>query len=210
MKSSIVLILLLIITLSLNAQDSSSNHSYALSFGIAENFRLDRFNMDIAVKKIIAENQLRLFLSPRVSSRDEEDKTEERTIETNSFFYSIGIGADYLWLLIKKDDVNMFGGTGLVFTYGNRNEEYNAVDENGNKEFGERNIPILNFGIRGTLGVEWKVSNNIGIHSEYLLTGLYEWEKLEVNSFPNNNTGTRISKRITLNAGVLFGVSIYL
>src|SRR5690606_12955819 len=109
-----------------------------------------------------------------------------------------------------KDDVNMFGGTGLVFTYGNRNEEYNAVDENGNKEFGERNIPILNFGIRGTLGVEWKVSNNIGIHSEYLLTGLYEWEKLEVNSFPNNNTGTRISKRITLNAGVLFGVSIYL
>ena len=216
MKSFFVIVMSLIMCSSIYSQEDSTHPNYALSFGIANNFRLDKFNMDIAVKKIIDNNhQLRLFLSPRISTNnaDNEISGSNQTSESKLSNYSIGIGADYLWTLIKNGDVSMFGGTGLVFTYGKNNRKMTSTKINGDKSFSESNAPFTNIGIRGTLGVEWKVSKKIGIHSEYLLTGSYNWNKTETHSSfngINNPTITSTSSGISLGTGVLFGVSIYL
>jgi len=215
MKSFFVILLSIIMCSIIYSQEDSANSNYALSFGIADNFRLDRFNMDIAVKKIIDDtHQLRLFLSPRVSTRDDEEKMSEnnQTRKIELLSYSLGIGADYLWLLIASEDINMFGGTGLVLTYGNRNEKQTA-NIDSNRSINETDSPFTNIGIRGTLGVEWKVTDRIGIHSEYLLTGSYNWNKSETKSSINdidNPTRTITSSGISLGSAVLFGISIYL
>ncbi len=201
---------------SLSYSQDSTKHNWALSFGIADNFRLSSFNMDIAVKKIIDdEHQLRLFLSPRVWTNNQEQDANGsgQTSEDNRFEYSIGIGADYLWILIIEGDINMFGGTGLVFTYDNNHEKSNNTFDNGDKSFNEINASTVNIGLRGALGVEWKVSEKIGIHSEYLITGSYNWRKSEQKSSLNNlanPTSTYKSSGILLGTTVLFGISIYL
>ena len=215
MKSLSIFVMSLILCSLLYSQENSSDPQYALTFGIADNFRLDRFNMDIAVKKIIDEtHQLRLFLSPRVYISDDEENTNgaNQTQEREASSYSLGVGADYLWILITNEDINMFGGTGLVFTYEKGNEKFTTISENGDKNINERSIPTTSAGIRGTLGVEWKVSEKIGIHSEYLLNGSYGWSESENKSSLNginNPIVSRSSKRISLSSGVLLGVSIY-
>jgi hypothetical protein len=198
------------------SQENSSSPKYALSFGIADNFRLDKFNMDFAFKKIIDEtHQLRFFLSPRISTNNQEVNTSGniQTQESKLLNYSLGVGVDYLWTLMSNEDINMFGGTGLVFTYGNNNNKSTDNYSNGDKINNEVNNPYINLGIRGIIGVEWKVSKKIGIHSEYLFTGSYNWDKSESISSVNgvdNPTSTRTSSGISLGSGVLFGVSIYL
>jgi hypothetical protein len=218
MKSSLVIVTSLIMCSLMFAQDSTK-HNWALSFGIANDFRLTNFNMDIAVKKIIDdEHQLRLFLSPRISTRNQDQSTTGSTTgdKNDDFSYSLGIGGDYLWILINEEDINMFGGTGLVFTYGNDNNKSTSTFDSGtgpNENSNETNTPSINVGIRGTLGVEWKVSEKIGIHSEYLLTGSYNWYKSEhkssINGVDNPTVITKTSG-ISLGTGVLFGISIYL
>jgi len=215
MKSFLIIIISLIISSPIFSQNSSEKqNNYAISFGIADNFRLDSFNGEIAVKKIINETQqLRLFLSPRILTNNQEDKisgsnsTSDRELRN----YSLGMGADYLWTLIKSEDINMFGGTGLVFTYG-KNYSKLTNNSNGSKNNRETNSRFTNIGIRGTLGVEWKVTDKIGIHSEYILTGSYTWGKSESKSSTNNiddPTHTQTSSGTSLGSGVLFGISIY-
>ncbi len=215
MKPSLVIVISLIMCSLMYSQDSTK-HNWALSFGIADNFRLTNFNMDIAVKKIIDdEHQLRLFLSPRVSTNDQERNISgsSQTAENNNINYSLGVGADYLWILLNEENINLFTGTGLIFIYGNGHSKTTSTSTNGDITISENNVPNLNAGIRGTLGVEWKVTEKIGIHSEYLLTGSYNWtkqeQKLSVNSVDNPTVTTKTTG-ISLGTGVLFGISIYL
>jgi len=216
MRSFFVALMSLIICQVTFSQENPGQPEYALSFGIADNFSLEKFNMDIAVKKIFDDsNQLRLFLSPRITSadQDEENNGGIQNSETKSFFYSLGIGADYLWTIMTNDDVSMFCGPGLVFSYGKRDEESSALLDNGDKASGERNASLVNAGIRGSLGVEWRVNGKIGIHSEYLLTGTYEQEKADFRSTLNGvsePTAERTISRIILTTNILFGISIYL
>ncbi len=219
MKSSLVIVISLIMCSLMYSQDSTK-HNWALSFGIADNFRLSNFNMDIAVKKIIDdEHQLRLFLSPRISTRNQDQSTtgSNQSDKRDHVEYSLGVGADYLCILTKNEDINLFTGTGLVLTYGNFKDKSTTNSDNGSgstdEYINETNIPSISVGVRGTLGVEWKVSEKIGIHSEYLLTGSYNWtkqeQKLSVNGVDNRTVTTK-SSGISLGTGVLFGISIYL
>lgn len=216
MKSRYVVVaLVLFISSLLYSQEITTNPKYALSFGISENFRLNKFIMDISGKKILDEShQLRLFLAPRISSKLEEVETSGTTQsqDIESLNYSLGVGADYLWILIKNEDINMFGGTGLIITYGFNNSKSTSNGPNNEKSVNELNNQLISAGIRGTVGVEWMVSNKIGIHSEYIFTGSYNYNDSE-NKFSLNGTAnptnTRTSNGILLDSVVLFGVSIY-
>ena len=219
MKSFYVVLISLIMCSLMLAQDSTK-HNWALSFGIGSNFTLTNFNMDIAVKKVIDdEHQLRLFLSPRISTKNEDGITtgSNQSNKRDHVEYSLGVGADYLCLLTKNEDINLFSGTGLILTYGNFKDKLTANSDNGNgstdEYITEIDIPSLSVGVRGTIGVEWKVNEKIGIHSEYLLTGLYYWtkqeQKLSVNGV-DNRTVTNKTNGISLGTSVLFGISIYL
>lgn len=215
MKSLLVVLIILNIYSSSFSQDSSFIPKYALSFGIKDNFTLSSFNMDIAVKKIFDNSdQLRLFISPRISTL-----TQDVTIEGNEITrkienqnYSIGIGADYLWTIINHDDISLFGGTGLIVSYQRGYSKNSISDSDTTNNTTETINPTINSGIRGFLGVEWKVSRKIGIHCEYLVTGNYFWGKSEMKIFHNNEidiNSKSTSSGITLISNVLFGLSIY-
>jgi hypothetical protein len=125
----------------------------------------------------------------------------------------LGIGADYLWILLTNEVINMFGVTGLIVIYGIDKSDVANTNADGTKSISEITSPYTSLGIRGTLGVECKVSEAIGIHSEYLVTGSYIWNKSELKSSTNgidNPTITRKLSSVILSSGVLFGVSIYL
>lgn len=52
MRSFYIILMSLIISSTIFSQENSKKqNNYALSFGIADNFRLDKFNGEIAVKK---------------------------------------------------------------------------------------------------------------------------------------------------------------
>ena len=84
MKYTLVILLSIIMCSYMYSQDST-NAKYALSFGIGNNFTLNNFDMDIAVKKIInEEHQLRLFLSPNLSTRNQDNETSNSSVNSDS------------------------------------------------------------------------------------------------------------------------------
>ncbi len=215
MKSLLVVLIILTIYSSSFSQDSSFVPKYALSFGIKDNFTLSSFNMDIAVKKIFDNSdQLRLFISPRISTltQDVTIEGDERTRKLENQNYSIGVGVDYLWTIINQDDISLFGGTGLIVSY-QRGYSKNSISDNDTTNNTTETVnPSISSGIRGILGVEWKVSRKIGIHCEYLVTGNYFWAKSETKIFHNREidiNSKSTSSGITLSSNVLFGLSIY-
>lgn len=215
MKSLLIALLIINIYSSSFTQDSSYVPKYALSFGIDDNFTLKSFNMDIAVKNIFDNsNQLRLFLSPRISTLNQDATTDgtgqSQEIETSN--YSLGIGADYLWTIIIHNDINLFSGTGLIVSYGKMyNKNYTSMTDSTNNTTETSTISIST-GLRGILGAEWKVSEKIGIHCEYLITGSYFWDKSDFKILRNQVQdiySKRTGSGITLGSNVLFGLSIY-
>ena len=216
MKSLFALIMILVLCSVAYTQEDSSYSKYAISFGISDNFRLSNFNMDIAVKKILDNHhQIRLFLSPRISTNDEigGNNTDEQSIERNSQNYFLGIGADYLWTIFQENYIKMFGGPGLLFGYGQNNSKQSSITIDGNENYTEVKQPNTTIGIRGILGVEWMVTKNIGIHSEYVLIGSYYWSKTESKNLSYSDIVASTTDKITrynLSTNVLFGLSIYL
>lgn len=214
MKTFMVILMGFIGVSAMYSQEKPASPKYALSFGMAGNFTLDKFNGSIAVKKILDDtHQIRVFLSPSISSsKDETDNESFIKKETReSVDLSLGIGADYLWMLLNDEDFNMFGGTGLSFTYGYYRNKTVTPTSSGGENILDSTTPSIYMGVRGILGVEWMVSKRIGIHSEYLLSGFYRWQKsmFRSNSLANPDR-TTIGNRISLSSSVLFGVSIYL
>jgi len=219
MRSFVVIIVGLILCSSIYAQEKQVSPTYALSFGIADNFRLDKFIMDIGITKILDDShQVRLYVSPRISTTntdgergvlfgpDQKNSNENRT-------YSFGVGADYLWVLMKNDDINLYGGAGLVLNYGLDKRTSTSIYTPGTKQESEDKNSSRSGGLRGVLGAEWMVSNKISIHSEYVVAGSYNWQYIE-SKFWNDGLEYPTAKTtitgVTLGSGVLFGVSIYL
>ena len=215
MRTLLVVLMVLTFYPSSFSQDTSFIPKYALSFGIKDNFTLSSFNMDIAMKKIFEDsNQLRLFVSPRITTLNQDSNVEgtgqSQEIETRN--YSLGIGADYLWTLMVQDDFRLFGGPGLILSYSKRqNKNYTSMNDSTNNT-NETSAVTTDAGLRGILGVEWKVSEKIGIHCEYIVTGSYYWEQSDQKIFINGVQDIAIKKTgtgIYLSSNVLFGLSIY-
>ncbi len=216
MKTFMVILMGFISVSTMYSQEKSASPKYALSFGIADNFRLDKFIMDIGITKILDdEHRLRLFLSPRIltSNLNEEFSYNDHKNENKSKNNSLSIGADFLFTLVKEDDISLYTGPGLVYTFGLNNNISTSESSIGGKQVQENNLPYYNIGFRGNLGVEWMVSKRISIHSEYVLTGAYNHQKTESTTWINNvdqGKSTRTTTGFSLATGVLFGVSIYL
>lgn len=216
MKTFMVILVVFIGVTTMYAQEKPASPKYALSFGIADNFRLDKFNGSIAVKKILDdEHEIRLFINPALNDQNLERKIGSNTETTNEEYLSLmlGAGADYLWILMRSDDVNLYGGPGVVLSYGYVNHKTTS-ESNGQKNFSESKNPILGMGIRGVLGVEWMVSKKIGIHSEYHLSSSYNWSKTE-STYSSSlvlgyHSSTTTTNTFSINSAILFGVSIYL
>jgi len=216
MKTIYFILISLFVSTLIYSQSDSLKSRYALSFGISNNFTLNNFDSDIALKKVLDNlDEIRIFISPRISISNFENDYEynEENSKNNSSSYSLGIGSDYLWGILKKEDIQMFGGSGILFSYGHNNEKRTTTYGDSVKNITETTRPSFGVGLRGILGVEWKVSKRIGIHSEYLLALLYSYSEAE-NEVSNNGIinqkVTQTIDGISLSTRVLFGISIYL
>lgn len=207
MKTFNAIILSIILFSLAHGQEDYIPAKYALSFGIGDNFTLKKFNSSIGAKKILDEkHQIRLFISPGLSVNHTtyEDDGQE-TSDNRTQNYSLGLGTDYLWVLLSNYNVNLFAGSGL-FVAGGYNKSKNISYLSDNETISESFQTMVQGGLRGILGVEWRVSSNIGIHSEYLLAATVSRRKTE------NKTTADISNlnSINVSSSVLFGISLYL
>ncbi len=140
--------------------------------------------MDIAGKYIFDNsNQLRLFLSPKISTLNQDATTDgtghSQEIETSS--YTLGVGSDYLWTLTIHEDISAFSGSGLILSYGKiHNNNYTSINDSTNNTT-ETNITSTRAGLRGILGVEWKASEKIGIQC-ILVCRYCSWRRVRRNA----------------------------
>ncbi|RPH89533.1 MAG: hypothetical protein EHM72_04615 [Calditrichaeota bacterium] len=196
MKTALVLIISLLMCSTLFAQENK----YALSFGIGDNFQLGKFAGQIAAKKIINEaSQIRIFLSPNFSNEQKDE--DEPKLEESGSSYSFAIGADYMKILAVHNNIQVFAGPGASLSFGSRKMEAKLSNA-------EQTASNFGMGIRGVLGVEWLVTKQIGIHSEYALTGAYSSNKFE-NSFDGVKGRNGTQSQFSVDTHVLFGVSVY-
>ncbi|MGK9370092.1 hypothetical protein ACSSWA_14440 [Melioribacter sp. Ez-97] len=208
MKTVFGVIVSLLLSSFVSAQSDTANSRYALTFGISDNFTLSKFDMNIAFKKMLENsNQLRFFISPSINTYDFSHEDSSVVSENDKTSLDFGIGADYLWKLIKKDDFIMYGGSGLMLLYSSQNDEggysnyKNEIDRTG-----------FTAGLRGILGAEWFISKNIGIHAEYLTFLSYGWNNTERKIFANGQQLPIVKEKsnaLSMTTLVLFGLSVY-
>ena len=193
------------------AQDNLPNNGYALSFGISQNFTLSDFDGFIAFKKIFnSGNQLRFLLRPQYTHKTNKYENrapfdEEEIITSDLALYG---GADYLWRLLQKNNVQMYGGCGFLLGYGYGKAEQTLI-YNDTVFTPTQKVTSWKYELRGILGVEWSVSKNIGLHAEYILN--FRYDTIE-NKLKSRN-GTHQSEnydRFSLGQSVCFGISFYL
>ncbi len=194
------------------AQDNLPNNGYALSFGISQNFTLSDFDGYIAFKKIFnSGNQLRFLLRPEYTHKNnsiEDSRNIYDKSETTSNELSLSIGVDYLWRLLQNNNVQMYGGGGLLVGYGNSKTE-ETITYSDSTLTSTSKINFWTFGIRGILGAEWLVTRNIGLHAEYILN--FKYNNRDVEAIQDvNPTGTRKDNEFSLGQSVFFGISFYL
>ena len=194
------------------AQDNLPNNGYALSFGISQNFTLSDFDGYIAFKKIFnGGNQLRFLLRPEYTHKNssiEDNQNIYDKIETTANGLSLSIGADYLWRVLQNNNVQMYGGGGVLVGYGNSKTEQTKTYSDSTLTSTSK-INFWTLGIRGILGAEWLVTKNIGLHAEYILNFKYNNSKTDAIQ-DSNPSGSRKNDEFSLGQSVFFGISFYL
>lgn len=215
MKSRLVVLVLFLFTCSALPQDSVFTPKYALSFGIGQNFTLTKFNGEIAVKTILSNSdQIRILLQPvydaTTSDYPELTNYSFQTLENSQF--SLGLGADYLWLISSNRDISISAGPGLSILYHSAFEKRRNYAGEGAYQITETKQYRTGIELRGTFLAEWKVSEMIGIHSEYRLGFSYGNDKIlsryVVTGFSDSSSEIK-TNHLAITSIVVFGLSVY-
>ncbi|MCK6613803.1 MAG: hypothetical protein L6Q47_06160 [Ignavibacteriaceae bacterium] len=213
MKSLFLFCALLLFTGSGFPQDSVFTPKYAISFGIGENFTLTKFNGEIAVKRIFANSdQLRLFISPNAEINDAEYSTQPSNRFHGGTDYSISVGADYIWVVKSHTSVHLYSGAGLAYLYHKTTLTEDAAPDYISHRHSESKRILHQGRVRGILGTEWKVSDEFGIHCEYIVNFSYGSDKYN-EKITQTTTPDQIAESIKnsamLTSAVLLGLSLY-
>lgn len=216
MRTLISILVGFILFSSTNAQEESPSPGYAFTFGVGPNLTLTKFNFDLAVKKIVNENEhIRLFFSPRVTvnEMDRGESPAYRIDKEELDDYSATVGADYVWIVDKQGDFRTYAGLGLNYKYGYKLKKITQVAKlNPGGKTEEVTTTSKALGARVFFGAEWMVTKIIGIHAEYIPWFSHNWSTEEKVGTLNNvavSPSTVKYNDIYLTTDVLFGVSIY-
>ncbi|MCK6613804.1 MAG: hypothetical protein L6Q47_06165 [Ignavibacteriaceae bacterium] len=212
-KSLRLLLIFFICAVPLFAQDSADTPNYALSFGISSKFKLTQYSGQIAVKKILENSdQIRLFINPfyEFSDYNSVHYNSPNEFQLNSSQWSINAGADYLWTAFKTDELLFYIGPGLSFYFS---------DQSGRQPlilyqmlYSESESVSYSAGVRGIIGTEWKVTQSIGLHSEYILLGLWNKSKTTEKRFEEETLARTLNyseEHTIFESRLLFGLSVY-
>lgn len=216
MRSLFILFICFFSFSNIYTQENLESHDYSLVFGISNNFKIKKFNLTVAGKILIDESrQLRLLFSPKLVTNSKEITgvvTNEITQIINTNDYTLRFAIDHLWTLSTNGNFELFSGLGAEFIIQN-NETEGIWEPDGSNSIDKSQRFYLIGGIRGTIGAEWHLNSNIGIHGEYILSGLSQKGEAEYKFIRDGAVepaGSSVSNRFYLRSEVLFGISIYL
>ena len=181
------------------ANNSLSENSRALQFGIGENFRLSNFDGSaFSYKRHTAANRAnRIALSfdnqfNRLSDPDVDDSETNRT--------RLSLNMNYTWMHYTdpEADVKLYYGYGPGFSF---------LYDNQNPPGDDNSTTISGLGLYGTAytGVEWFFHHSISLHAEYRGTLMFS-RISQSRDAASDSRDTSIRLRSN---GVMFGLSAY-
>ena len=205
-----------------NKSHSLYDGSRALQFRIASDFVLDDFQgAALSVKKHISDKSairlgLNLFLDLSTRNSDNRIYSGDTTITINDTEISeqrIMLELQYVRYVSTDRKIKFFWGTGPTVRlhrevaetdYSNSYYNISRPLKDEDKSWG--------LGGSGILGVEWFPIYYISFHTEYMLTILYEWQKIRNDEVTGANyySISTEEKGIEIYASdVRFGLSLY-
>jgi len=211
-------------TKSKNRENSLKEGSWALMFGIDQNFRLTSLNgFTLSIKKHTSDaHALRMGVSV---SYENTDATGNRNVDTNEtpyvnsgYNYTVGLYPSYYIYIAPKADVNFYLGLGVFGKYSrSKNDNYHTLDKvNQIYEDEYRRTEGFEYGVNTNLGVEFFPIKSFSIFAEYSLA--FGYSKYQYQSDTYSYLGTAVThlnhssseKKFSLtNNGVAFGLCVY-
>ena len=241
MKNNISFLIPLILTsfgfqvlFSQETKDSTSNSleegSWSLQFQISNNFTLSSFQgSNFSAKKHLSPNSaLRFGIGLSIYSGNREDEineysfqniTKELEDEIKSTF--VNINCYYIYYPSPRKPLNVYFGGGPLFslTHNEDNSKSDEVEQDTILYKLDRKTEAQGWGIgaAGLIGVEWFLTKQISIHSEYGSSILYLKEERTSTEIwesslydPNREERKTKTDQIRFRSdNVKFGISVY-
>ncbi len=216
--SFFVVILLFSVTVSVNAQDSTSlSGKYALQFQISQNFTLGNFlgsvisgkyncsgtsairiGVDFTTTMGNQSNGNHEFSSGYSSSNLNENNTQ-----------SIGVVAQYLWEAPLEDNIQFYYGVGPKLGFGFTHQNSANSSTSSSYIYYKQTSKNFSVGFLGSAGVEWFFSKKMSLCAEYGLAYLYNYTKNSINTSTSTEQTVRIYSYSLRSDNVRFGLSVY-
>ncbi|MBN8569456.1 MAG: hypothetical protein J0M18_07485 [Ignavibacteria bacterium] len=211
-------------TKSKTRENSLKEGSWALMFGIDQNFRLTTLNgFTLSIKKHTNDaHAFRLGLSVSYenqdASGDNRADTAQNLYTTNGYNYSVALYPSYYIYIEPKADVNFYIGLGLYGKYERQKSDYVQTYNYRNSNYEDRydRVEAFEYGINTNLGVEFFPIRSFSIFAEYSLAFGYSKNQSNEDIYSYRAEGiihgnnSNVSKKFSLNnQGVAFGLCVY-
>ncbi len=210
------------------AKESLRPGSWSLQFGVLGDYQLSSFGgLMFSLKRHYSERSaIRLGLDFRVTSKDtdfdrdsgyEDDLCYYRA-EDGDGFTAFGVTAQYLFYPSPTKSANLFLGIGPSISYSKKKSDFDSWDsctEDSVTDSRWTKTYSLHSGIRGALGFEWFVAENVGLLAEYGVRLIYVYSENETRSdrttsIRRETHDKRISREMVFSYdAVRVGLSVY-
>jgi len=212
--------------------------SWALQFGIAQNFTLTSFQgSTIGAKYQLSENNAIRGGITINGSNSSGPTSYSASIGDSSLgtvpgnspskYYNVSFVLQYLWYMNPEGHVHLYAGAGPMFTYINSTYANNYSNYETTApgywytQIMTRQSATRAVGVSAVLGVEWFACDWLSLRADYNENIQYQWNSSSSNTdytisipstnYPLNVSSAQSTKGWTLgNSGVSFGLNIYL
>jgi hypothetical protein len=154
------------------AQEASAQESrqetqrdpWAVQFRVTENFTLGSFEGSVLALKrhLTPHHSIRASLGLSLRGQTSEATRDTLLSSRENDAHAVNINMEYLWYARPQSTISLFLGGGPLFQY---------ARSSSSTAFPSPSPSITRtdkaFGIRAVVGVEWFVTRQIGLHSEY-------------------------------------------
>ncbi len=211
-------------TKSKGRENSLKEGSWALMFGIDQNFRLTTLNgFTLSIKKHTSDaHAFRLGLSVSYDNQDgtgdNREDTTRSTYERAGYNYTVALYPSYYIYIEPKADVNFYVGIGLYGKYERQKSDYVQTYNYRNDNYEDRYIKdeAFEYGINTNLGVEFFPIRSFSVFAEYSLAFGYSKSQTNEDIYTYRTEGvihsisSDVGKKYSLNnQGVAFGLCVY-
>jgi hypothetical protein len=195
--------------------------SKALQFRITNDFVLTDFQgVALSGKKHISKNSaIRLGANLNVEFSTAEDGTNfpgDTTVtlsDADNSTQKLILEMQYIRYASIDRRMKLFWGAGpsLQFYRDITETDYHDIVNDISRKLRDEN-KSWGAGVSGVIGVEWFATSDISFHTEYILSIMYEWQKIRENRVSGTNINSTLfeEKEVRLYASnVRFGLSLY-